>query len=130
MVYDNNVNSDAFYAGGSVRQKVRLTIAGNEYIVNTDEEERYIKDLAAEVDRRLTTLMNENPHLSTTMAAVYCALDLCDERSRRDAEIEALRERVRRAENDSASATVEANEAVREIRRLTDEVLRLRQDKA
>ena len=43
------------------------------------------------------------------------------------AEIEALRERVRRAENDSASATIEANEAVREIRRLTEEVLRLRE---
>ena len=108
-------------------QKVRLTIAGNEYIVNTDEEERYLKDLAQEVDSRLAALVRDNPHLSTTMAAVYCALDLCDERSRRDAEIETLKERVRRAENDSASATIEANEAVREIRRLTEEVLRLRE---
>ena len=108
--------------------KVNVTIAGNEYIVNTDEEERYIRELADEVERRLTKLMEDIPQLSTTMAAVYCALDLCDERCRRDAEIEQLKERLRRAENDSAAATVEANEAVREIRRLTDELIRQRRD--
>ena len=107
-------------------KRVVLTIAGNEYIVNTDEEERYLKDLAREVDGRLADMMRKNPHLSTTKAAIYCALDLCDERCRRDDEIESLKERVRRAENDSASATIEANEAVREIRRLTEEILHLR----
>ena len=111
-----------------MQQKIRLVIAGNEYYVNTDDEQ-HIRELAADVDRRLTDMSRENPCLSTTMAAVLCALQLRDEKSQCDRDIAELKDRVRRAEADSASATIEANEAVREIRRLTDELLRLRREK-
>ena len=109
-------------------KKLRLEIAGNEYYVNTDDEQ-HIRELAADVDRRLTQMNRENPCLSTTMAAVLCALQMGDEKGQCEREIAELKDRVRRAEADSASATIEANEAVREIRRLTDELLRLRQER-
>lgn len=107
-------------------KKVRLVIAGNDYYINTDEDEDYIRSLAAKLEKDLTAMSNGNPCLSTTMAAVLCALEYSDECSRRDRIIEQLKDEARHAIADSASATVEANEAIREIKRLSEENLRLR----
>lgn len=109
-----------------MQKKIRLVIAGNEYYINTDEDESYIRSLAAKLDRDLSVMVNANPCLSTTMAAVLCALDYSDACSQRDRTIEQLRDEARHAVADSASATVEANEAIREIKRLNEENLRLR----
>ncbi len=107
-------------------KKIRLLIAGNEYYVNTEEDEEYIRGLAAKLEKDLTAMSNGNPCLSTTMAAVLCALQYSDECSQRERTIEQLKDEARHALADSASATVEANEALREIKRLSEENLRLR----
>ena len=112
--------------GSGMLKKVRLVIAGNDYYINTDEDEDYIRSLAAKLEKDLTAMSNGNPCLSTTMAAVLCALEYSDECSRRDRIIEQLKDEARHAVADSASATVEANEAIREIKRLSEENLRLR----
>ena len=112
--------------GSGMLKKVRLVIAGNDYYINTDEDEDYIRSLAAKLEKDLTAMSNGNPCLSTTMAAVLCALEYSDECSRRDRIIEQLKDAARHAIADSASATVEANEAIREIKRLSEENLRLR----
>lgn len=112
--------------GSGMLKKVRLVIAGNDYYINTDEDEDYIRSLAAKLEKDLTAMSNGNPCLSTTMAAVLCALEYSDECSRRDRIIEQLKDEARHAIADSASATVEANEAIREIKRLSEENLRLR----
>ena len=112
--------------GSGMLKKVRLVIAGNDYYINTDEDEDYIRSLAAKLEKDLTAMSNGNPCLSTTMAAVLCALEYSAECSRRDRIIEQLKDVARHAIADSASATVEANEAIREIKRLSEENLRLR----
>ena len=112
--------------GSGMLKKVRLVIAGNDYYINTDEDEDYIRSLAAKLEKDLIAMSNGNPCLSTTMAAVLCALEYSDECSRRDRIIEQLKDEARHAIADSASATVEANEAIREITRLSEANLRLR----
>ena len=106
-------------------KKVRLVIAGNEYYVNTDDE-GYIRTLACELDSQISAMSRNSPCLSTTMAAVLCALDVSDKSEQLKKEIERLERELRRAVADTASATVEANEAVREIERLSRENMRLR----
>ena len=106
-------------------KKVRLVIAGNEYYVHTDDE-GYIRTLASELDNAMSTVAKKNPCLSTTMAAVICALEISDREAQLKKEIERLEREVRRATEDTASAPVEANEAVREIERLSRENARLR----
>ncbi len=108
-------------------KKIRLVIAGNEYYINTEENESYIRDLAAELDARITAMSNKNPHLSTTMTAVLLALEYSDANHQLSNEIAELNSALQHATEDTACATVEANEALREIERLNRENLRLRE---
>ena len=62
--------------GSGMLKKVRLVIAGNDYYINTDEDEDYIRSLAAKLEKDLTAMSNGNPCLSTTMAAVLNSLQM------------------------------------------------------
>ena len=54
--------------------KVRLTIAGSPYVISTTDSEEYVTNLAQKLDADIASVMEENPNLSVTRAAVFCAL--------------------------------------------------------
>ncbi len=107
--------------------KIRLVIAGNEYYINTDESEEYIRSLSNEIEKSIDSLSRNNPCLSTTMAAVLCALEYCDKCHKNNEEIARLNSEVKKAIADSASSSLEASEAIKEIEYLSAENLRLRE---
>ena len=106
----------------NAKRKVRLRIAGADYLIATEESESYVIALGQELDNRVEELMRENPHVSTTGALVLIALDLCDEAKRSVETSDHLRTQLQEYLADAAKARNEADELKRERDRLQREV--------
>ena len=89
--------------------KIRVKVGGMEYCLNSDDDELYVKNLAAELDRRLDKIAKQSPFLSTTMTAVVAALEAYDNAKKQAIENEELRQDLRRALEDTACAKLEAD---------------------
>ncbi len=107
-------------------KRIRLVVAGIEYYINTDESEAYMRAIGEAVDNRIDELSKSSPCLSTTMAAVLCALQYCDDLHHLNEELAAVRQQLKITQEESACAGLESGEARREIERLNKENLRLR----
>lgn len=106
--------------------KIRLNVGGIDYIVASEDDQSYIRKLGEELNSRLDTLQRQKPFLSTTMVAVLTALDLCDEAKKAKNELETAKLEMKRYIEDAACARLEADEAKRELERLSAENARLR----
>ena len=95
----------------------------------TDDAPEYVEELAEELDKEMRSIINENPSLSVTQAAVLTALDKADTCKKSTASSDNLRwPRMQwiRLE-DSARARMEVDVARREIERLNREISSLRE---
>lgn len=102
--------------------KVRLTIAGAEYSIITEEETKYVKDLGRELDRAITKIMKANNRISTTQAAVLAALDFADECKKATQTADRLREQIKDYLDDASSAKSKADWARHESENLKKEL--------
>jgi|CZCA01.1.fsa_nt_gi cell division protein ZapA len=71
-------------AGGEVepigkRNRVAVSILGEEYIIRSDAETDHVKELAESVDKRMRTALRMNPRLSRGQAAILVCLSLADD---------------------------------------------------
>lgn len=107
--------------------KVRLNICGSEYFISSEDEESYIRAIGDEVDKRMNELLNENQRVSTTMAAVLCALRYADDCHKANDTSDNLRSQIKDYLEDSQRSRLEADEAKREVERLRRELQGLRQ---
>src|SRR5699024_1176126 len=113
--------------------KVRVNIAGAQYAFATTDSEKYITSLADKLDRDITKLMEANPSLPVTKAAVFCAMDYLDEYQKSTGSAENMRGQIQDYIADAARArTAEdklraENEALRrEAAALREQLDRLR----
>lgn len=107
--------------------KVKLTVGGIDYYISSDEDELYVRSVGDELNRRLDDIAKYNPYLSTTMVAVFAALEYCDETKKAHLQLEELHQQIKGYIEDCACARLEADEARREIERLGRENYNLRQ---
>ncbi len=110
----------------AAKNRIKLDICGTEYIITSDEPESYVLELGAELDRSMRALMNNDPRVSTTMAAVLTALTVLDEARKANASADNLRSQIKEYLSDNARARSEADEARREAERLRRELNDLR----
>lgn len=61
------------------KNRVRVSIFGQEYTVIGDKSSDYIVKVAEEVDRLMKKIHQNNPHMPQTKIAVLTALNLADE---------------------------------------------------
>lgn len=108
------------------KNRIKISMLGGDYIISSEEEESYVRQIAAETEKRITTLLRDNPRLSTTMAAVLAALDYCDEARKATESADNLRSQIKDYLEDSSKARMEAEEARREIEKLKREISTLR----
>lgn len=107
--------------------KVRLTIAGSPYVISTTDSEEYVTELARRLDSDIAGVMEENPNLSVTRAAVFCALDYLDEYTKSTGSADNMRSQIKDYLADAAKAKLAADEARREVERLKREVQALKE---
>ena len=108
-------------------KKVKLKIAGAEYVINTEEDEAYILALGDELNRRIARLQEGNKYLSQTMVASIAALQYCDEAKKRKLELEDLKVERKAAMESEAKLRIKAEDAIRELERITRENRALRE---
>lgn len=77
------------------RNKISISVAGSEFVVTTDEDREYTLELARTVDGKIRTLLQNSPKLNGSLAAILCALDLCDENEKNKESCARLREEIR-----------------------------------
>ena len=105
------------------KNRVHLKIGGSAYTVLTDDAPEYVEEL----DKEMRSIINENPSLSVTQAAVLTALDKADTCKKSTASSDNLRAQIKDYLEDSARARMEVDVARREIERLNREISSLRE---
>ena len=108
------------------KNKVKLEICGTEYSITSDESETYMREIGGQVDQDMRSLMNNDPRVSTTMAAVLTALNHADIARKANATADNLRAQMKDYLDDNARARQDAENARREADRLRHELDELR----
>lgn len=102
--------------------KIKLNICATDYVLTTDESDSYMRELAGEVDHDMRVLLDSDPRISTTMAAVMTALTNADRARKAEAAADNLRSQMKGYLDDNAKARQEAENARREADALRREL--------
>lgn len=97
-----------------------------ECVIGSDDSEEYIRAIGAEVSRSMNAMCRQNERISIATAAVFAALNYCDDAQKAKAAADNLRAQIKNYVEDASHARMEADEARREADRLSREVQRLR----
>ena len=92
-----------------VRNKIKLSIAGADYSIITEDDVNYVSELGKEVDRAISKTMKENPKVSTTQAAVLTTLMYADEFKKASTTADHLREQIKDYLDDASNAKSKAD---------------------
>ena len=76
------------------KRKLSVLVAGQRFNLITDEEEKYVIDVASKVDAKITSI-SISSNMSRERAAVLTALDLADDGEKNKREMAAVREQVK-----------------------------------
>ena len=99
-----------------MKNKVVVTIAGQEYTMVAVEDEAYVRKCAAHVDGQLRELLTGR--LSRADAAVLAAMNITDQYCREVEAAENLRRQVKETLEEANRLKMELSEAKREIFKL------------
>lgn len=108
------------------KNKIRLEICGVECVISSDDSEEYIRSIGADVARSINALCKQNERISVTAAAIFAALNYCDDSHKAKGAADNLRAQIKSYVEDASRARMEADEARREIDRLSRELHTLR----
>lgn len=100
-----------------MKNKVVVTIAGQEYTMVAVEDEEYVRRVAAHVDGQIREVM-EQGSLSQVDGAVLAAMNIADQYFREQAAGENLRRQVKEGLEEAARLKTELSECKREIFKL------------
>lgn len=100
-----------------MKNKVTVTIAGQDYHMTGAEDEGYIRQVASFVDGQVKEVLAQG-RLSHTDAAVLAAMNVADQLFREREAAENLRRQIKEELEESARAKMELSEARREIFKL------------
>jgi cell division protein ZapA (FtsZ GTPase activity inhibitor) len=76
------------------KNKISISVAGNEFVVTTDEEREYTLELARTVDGKIRTILDHSK-LNVGLAAILACMDLCDENEKNKLSCARLRDEIR-----------------------------------
>lgn len=110
--------------------KVKLNIAGAQYSIIAEDDPKYVQLLGKELDLKMAEIMKANPRLSTTQAAVLCALESVDSASKATLTADRLRDQIKDYLDDASSAKSKADWARHETESLKKENENLRTENA
>jgi len=87
-----------------MKRELTIQLAGQTLTIRSDEEERYVADLAASVDSKIRDISRGQPGVSTLSLALMAALTMADEANKlrlsqgaAEQAIEALSDRIQAA---------------------------------
>ena len=99
-----------------MKNKVTVTIGGQDYTMVAVEDEAYVRKCAAHVDEKLTEI--RTVRLSLTDTAVLAAMNIADEYFKEQENAENLRRQYMESLEEASRLKLELSEAKREIYKL------------
>lgn len=72
------------------KNRVTVSIVGEDYIIRADADPEYVKLLARAVDERIRAALAANPRLARSRATILACLSIADEHQRLKARYEEL----------------------------------------
>lgn len=111
-------------------RRIRLHIGGTDFTVSTDETESYVRELAADIDHTVNSILETDSRISGMVAAFLTALDYADAAKKAEAAADNLREQVKGYLDDNAAVRQELDNLRKEYERQKREVELLRGLKA
>ncbi len=106
--------------------RVKIKIQGSDYNIVGDEREEHINELAAKLDDKISKLLEKNPRINLSGAAILSALDYANDAYKSNRASDNLRSQIKDYLEDSAKARIEVEEAKREIDKLRRDIKDLR----
>ena len=100
-----------------MKKKISVTVAGHDFTLISEEEEAYVRDIAAEADREIQSVMND-AHLSISDASVLAALNASDRARKALDSADHLRAQVKTYLDETQKLKSELAETRRELSRL------------
>ena len=110
----------------SERNRVKLKICGTEFIVTSEDSEEYMQRTAEIVEKRMVMMTNSSSGMSVAKAAMFTALEFCDEAQKAAQSAENMRTQIQNYLEEAAHAKSEAAELRRREQSLTHEIEELR----
>lgn len=101
--------------------KVKLTIHGSNYIINTDESVEYTEQLGKRIDERMNAIMKSSFFITATQAAILVALEMADELTKSEKNVDNFRSQIKDYLEDAAKAKTERDYYKRELERYKTE---------
>lgn len=111
-----------------MQNKVRVTICGKEYALQTDEAPAYVTGLARRLDKEISEMVNSSDNISVQAAAVFIALSALDEAGKSTESIDNIRTQIKGYVDDAGHARMERDEALKEVERLKAKISSLESD--
>lgn len=108
-------------------QKIKMTVAGMEFSVTTDDEPEYMTAIGEEVNQKVMRLLRENDNISVTMATTLAAMEYCDMYIKSESNSDNLRNQMKEYFEETAHIRAELGVARREAERLSAENQSLRE---
>lgn len=104
-----------------MKNTVKLNICGINYFINTDESAEYTENLGKRIDERMSQILKKGSLITMTQAAVLVALEMADELSKSEANVDNFRSQIKDYLEDSAKAKSERDYYKRELERYKTE---------
>ena len=106
--------------------KVKITICGKEYSLQTDEQPAYVQQLAGRLDRKIAEMMEKNDTLSLSSAAILVGLSLMDDSYKTTSDMDNIRGEIRNYVEEAGMARAEADDLRRELEERDREIENLK----
>lgn len=103
------------------KNKIKVTIAGIEYALSTEESPEITAMLASAIDEKLKEIRSVNPFISTNQAAVLIALQYANDAKKAEMSADNLRAQIKDYLEDASQAKSERDFYKREIDRMKAE---------
>ena len=78
-----------------LKRSIAVTIAGQRYLLRSDEDDQYVRQLASLVDQRFRAVQSSTKQVSTHAIAMLTALQMADDLLKERGKRAELRARVR-----------------------------------
>ncbi len=101
-------------------KNVPFAVAGTEFMIQTEEDPEYIKNLAKAVDEKISVYLRMGSKVSLSMSSILTAMEYCDEFTKNKADVENLRSQIR-SYIEEAQRTADENERLRKELKQADE---------
>ncbi|MBQ5332089.1 MAG: cell division protein ZapA [Oscillospiraceae bacterium] len=102
--------------------KVKVTICGKEYNLQTDETPEYLISLAKRVDKEINDLVKAKPNFGIQNAAVFVALTSLDEAQKAADSIENIRTQIKTYMSETAKARKEKEKLADKNKALSEKI--------